>query len=256
MNINELVLEKINNISLRDIANHSLAVRLTNVKDGSLTTTAENTAVTDAVGATIMTLWNAVAANLSGTNALFSTDLYAAQSGSEKEVASSSTKITTSTYEVLEATANKLVLAKTPVKDSIKEICLLQNGGIAKKLTLASGTADANTFTIADKTITLAADTTGTFYVEYDYESEKAVKVTKSADKFPGVYEARIYVTMRDACNKNDIYTGVIIAKRAEIDPSSIEIGLNAEGGHPFQLNFNKEYCDPKGDLFSIIVDE
>ena len=56
MNINELVLEKINNISLRDIANHSLAVRLTNVKDGSLTTTAENTAVTDAVGATIMTL--------------------------------------------------------------------------------------------------------------------------------------------------------------------------------------------------------
>lgn len=36
MNINELVLEKINNISLRDIANHSLAVRLTNVKDGSL----------------------------------------------------------------------------------------------------------------------------------------------------------------------------------------------------------------------------
>ena len=122
MNINELVLEKINNISLRDIANHSLAVRLTNVKDGSLTTTAENTAVTDAVGATIMTLWNAVAANLSGTNALFSTDLYAAQSGSEKEVASSSTKITTSTYEVLEATANKLVLAKTPVKDSIKAV--------------------------------------------------------------------------------------------------------------------------------------
>ena len=106
MNINELVLEKINNISLRDIANHTLAVRLTNVKDGSLTTTAENTAVTDAVGATIMTLWNAIAANLSGTNALFSTELYAAQSGSEKEVASSSTKITTSTYEVLEATAN------------------------------------------------------------------------------------------------------------------------------------------------------
>ena len=92
-----------------------------------LTTTAENTAVTDAVGATIMTLWNAVAANLSGTNALFSTDLYAAQSGSEKEVASSSTKITTSTYEVLEATANKLALAKTPIKDSIKEICLLHD---------------------------------------------------------------------------------------------------------------------------------
>ena len=256
MNINELVLEKINNISLRGIDDHSLAVRLTNVKDGSLTTAAEGTAVTDAVGATIMTLYNAATANLSATNALFSTDLLAAQMGSDKEVAETDAKITTSTYEVIEAKENKLTLSKTPVKDNIKEICLLQNGGIAKKFTLASGTAGDGTFTIADKVITLAAGTTGTFYVEYDYESEKAVKVTKTADKFPGVYEARVYVTMHSACNKNDIYTGVIIAKRAEIDPSSIEIGLNSDGGHPFQLNFNKEYCDPKGDLFSVIVDE
>ena len=256
MNINELVLEKINNVSLRDPANNTLSVRLTNVKDGSLTSAAEGTAVTDNVGASIMTLYNAATATLTGTNALFSMDLAGAQLGEEKVEATSEAKITSSTYEVIEAKDNTLTLDKEPVKDSLKEICLLVNGGISKKFTLATGTAGDDTFTIAGKVITLKEGTTGTFYVEYDYESEKAVKVTKRSDKFPGVYEARVYVTMHSACNKNDIYTGVIIAKRAEIDPSSIEIGLNAEGGHPFTLNFNKEYCDTKGELFSIIVGE
>lgn len=256
MNISELLLEKIASVTLTSIEDDSLAVRLTTVKDGNLQTSAEGTTVTDNIGATIMNLYNAKTAVLTGTNALFNADLGAVQFGDEKQVATEDAPIIVPTYESIDAVGGKLTLEKEPIADSVKYVYKLVNNGIAEKLTLATGQAGDKSFTINAKEITLPSGSTGTYYVEYEYESTTANKLSNKSDKFPGVYKARVYVVMRDACNKNKIYTGVIVSNRAEIDPSTIEIGLNAEAGHAFTINFNKEYCSKDTDLFSIIIDE
>lgn len=256
MNISELVLEKIDSLVLNNIEDDSLAVRLTNVKDGNLQTSSEGQSVTDNIGSTIMTLYNAKTGVLTGTNALFNADLGAAQFGDEKTVATEDVLIATPTYEIIDAVDGKLNLDKKPASDSVKYVYKLVNNGIAEKLTLGTGQAVDKTFTVNEKEITLPSGSTGSYFVEYEYESATANKLSNKSDKFPGVYKARVYVIMRDACNKNKIYTGVIVSNRAEIDPSTVEIGLNAEAGHAFTINFNKEYCSKNTDLFSIIIDE
>lgn len=256
--LNELVLEKIDSVALLDPNNDDVSVRLTNVRDGSLSSTAEGTAVTDNVGSTIMTLYNASAATLSATNAVFSMDLAAAQFGEDKQVASASTKIDVPTYEILTVAESKITLPKTPKEGSVKYAYKLVNNGIAEKLELTTGAAATGKFTISTNELTFFSDVeAGTqIYVEYEYESTTASKVSKKSDKFPGVYKARVYVVMHNICNKNEIYTGVLVSNRAEIDPTSIEIGIASDSGHPFTLQFNKEYCSTDSELFSIIVDE
>lgn len=258
-NINELVLEKIDSIALLGVEDDAVNLRLTNVRDGSLSSTAEGTAVTDNVGSTIMTLYNASTATLAGTNALFSLDLAAAQFGSEKEVATTGSTIAVPTYDVITVTGATATLTHTPKEGSVKYAYKLQNRNIATKLELTTVTAEAGKFTLSDSTLTFnASDVTAgdVIYVEYEYDSQTANKVTKFSDKFPGVYKARVYVVMHNVCNKNDIYTGVLVSNRAEIDPTSIEIGLASDAGHAFTINFNKDYCSEDSELFSIIVDE
>lgn len=254
--INDLILERVKALTLSNVDTGELAVRLKAVKDGNLTTTAEGTPVTGAIGETIATIWGAETAQFTATSALYNLGFAAAQFGTEKEVASTEAKISTWKEQVIDVVDGKLTLEKMPKANSVKYVYQLVNGDIAKKYTLAVGEASEGTFTITEKVITLPADAKGKFYVEYEYESETAAKVSKKVGNMPGAYLTRIYFVAHDKCNINDIYTGVIIAKRGEIDPSSIEMGINAEGGQPVTINFNKAYCDDDEELFSIILDD
>lgn len=254
--IDTLIYEKIKSVTLSDLETGELAVRLKAVKDGNLTTSAEGTPVTGAIGETLATIWGAETAQFTATSALYSLGLAALQYGAEKEVASTDAKINTWKEEIISVKEGKLTLHNTPKTDSIKYIYQLVNGDIAKKYTLAVGEAGESTFTITGNTITLPANAQGKFYVEYEYESETALKISKKVGNMPGAYFTRIYFVAHDPCNVKNIYTGVIVANRGEIDPSSVETAINAESGQPVTINFNKAYCDDNEELFSVILDD
>ena len=92
-NPNELVLERIRSVEEYDTATNELLGRYTQIESPSLKTSADGTEVTDAMGASIMTFYNAQKGTFDFTNSLFSLDLAASQFGTKKKVAGTDNKI-------------------------------------------------------------------------------------------------------------------------------------------------------------------
>ena len=118
--------------------------------------------------------------------------------------------------------------------------------------------AEGTNFTLdaETKTITLPEDVTGRVFIDYNRESEKAVKVTKTTDGVPEVKMLKINALFHPVCNTNQIVDGVIVCPRAQIDPSSVQLNLTSDGKHSASYMLKKNYCDETGKLFDIIVSQ
>ena len=267
-NVNELILDRVRSLTAHDLSNGEMLFRLTSLEDPSLNTTAEGEEVVDAIGALITTLYRAKKATFSASNSLMSLDLAAAQFGAKKEVAASNNKITVPTYEIItvEKDATEVTLKKTPVGE-VKYIYALANNEIATRYT--AGSAASVTEFVIDETgkITVPTGLTGKIYVEYSYEADGteasegkagkgANRIVNKTSEFPEACSVKIYAYFRDKCNENLVYSGVIIANKAKLNPESVELALTSTGKHPFELQMMRDYCDDEAELFSIIVAE
>lgn len=257
-NKNELILDRVRSISFTDPETKEMLYRLTSLEDSSLNCTAEGDEITDAIGSVITTLYRAKKAKFSATNSLLSLDLAAAQYGSTKEVASTTNKLKGYTYEVLEIADGKITLKNQPIKDSVKFIYSISNSEIGKSYKAGASVSESE-FVVSDssKEIQTPTGVTGKIYVEYAYETEKAVKVTNKTSEFPKTCGAIIYAYFRDKCNDNLVYSGAIICPKTKLNTESIELALTSTGKHPFEFDMSKDYCDETNDdLFSIVVSE
>lgn len=253
-NQNELILDRVRSLTAHNLSTGEMLFRLTSLEDPSLNCTAEGEEVTDAIGALITTLYRAKKATFSANNSLLSLDLAAAQFGTKKEVASSASKIVVPTHEILTVTDGKITLSNTPVGE-IKYIYSLVNGGIAKRYA-QSGVEGEEVFSINENVITVPSGVTGKIFVEYDFESEKANRIINKTSEFPEACSMKIYAYFRDKCNENLVYSGVIVANKAKLNPESIELALTSTGKHAFEFQMMRDYCDEEAELFSIIVAE
>lgn len=260
---NELILDRVRSLSVQDPSTGKLSYRLTSLEDPSLQCTAEGEEVTDAIGSIITTLYRAKKATFSATNSLISLDLAAAQFGSKKVVADSTNKITDYTCEIITAAkgATEVTLKNIPVND-IKYIYSIANNEIGTSFQ-AAATASATEFVIdaENKKITLPTDFTKDaaqkIYVEYQYETEKAVSVTNKASEFPTTSSVIVYAYFRDKCDDNLVYSGKIIFHKAKLNPEQVELALTSTGKHAFEFTVQKDYCSEDDDeLFTIIVAE
>ena len=256
-NPNELVLERVKSVIFPDYATGQIIGRLTQIEDPTLEITSEADEVLDASGATIDTIRRGKKAKFDSVNSLFSTDLFAMQMGTKKKVATAEQKIVAAAESILmvDTQTHTITLPKSPVKDSLKYIYKFVNKGLAEVYELSTGdTLTGNQFSINDKTITLPDDATGEYYVAYDYESAQAISIDANAEKFPETTGFKAFALFKDVCDASKKYMGVIIAKRAQLDPSSVSLALKFDGKHPFSVSFNKEYCDENADLFTIVI--
>lgn len=267
-NKNELILDKVRSLVTHDLATGQLLFRLTSLEEPSLQCTAEGEEITDAIGAVITTLYRAKKATFSATNSLISLDLAASQYGAKKEVASAENKIVDHTYEIL-TVANKtegegdeavtkgvITLAHVPVND-IKFIYSLVNGEIGTAYKAGSVVSDTEFVVDAEnKTITVPTGLTGKVYVEYQYETENAVRIVNRASQFPEACSLTIYAYFKDRCNENLVYSGKIICPKAKLNPEQVELALTSTGKHAFEFTMMKDYCADEGEdeLFTIIV--
>lgn len=261
-NPNELILEKIRAVEEYDPATNELTGRYTQIEDPSLKTSADATEVTDAMGATIQTFYNAQKGTFDFTNSLFSLDLAASQYGSKKVVASDTDKIIMPVSEVITIGADHTAVLKyTPVGTTgaeVKYVKVINANNTFGKTYEVSATAGDGKFTIdaASKKITLPDDVTGRVFVNYEKETSTAVQVVKKTDGVPEVKTLLIHAIFHDPCNKNLVYAGVIRCPRAQIDPSNTELSLKSDGKHAASYVLNKEYCSEDSKLFDILVSE
>lgn len=257
-NTSELILDRVRRATVHDLTTTGILYTMSSIEDPSLACTAEGEEVTDAIGATITTLYRAKKATFSGTNSLIHLGLLAAQYGTERVEGASAAKITDWTYDILTVTgANGEVVktSKTPKDNTkIKYVYGFEKNDISTAYSVGS-TASATTAVIAaDGTITVPTGFTGKLFVEYQYDVETAVKITNAADKFPETVMLIIYAIFRDKCNDNLVYSGKIICPKAKLNPESIELALNATGKHGFSFDLHSDYCDEDSELFSVIV--
>lgn len=261
-NPNELVLEKIRAVEEYDPSTSELTGRYTQIEDPSLQTSAEGTAVTDAIGAEITTFYNAQTGTFSFTNSLFSLDLAASQFGSIKEIANTDNEIIVPVSEIVTIGADHTAVLKyVPVGTTGAEVkyvkVINENNTFGEKYEV-SATAGEGKFTInaETKTITLPDGVTGRVFVQYERKSKNAVKITKKTDGVPEVKSLLIHAIFHDPCNVNLVYAGIINVPRAQINPESVELNLTPDGKHSAEYKLQKPYCDDNARLFDIIISE
>lgn len=257
-NKNEVLLDRVRSLTCHDLETKKMLLRLTSLEDPSLNTSAEGEEITDAIGALIATLYRAKKATFSASNSLMSLDLAAAQYGAKKEVADKDNKIVDRTFDILKVDG-ELKLSNTPVKDSIKWIYTIENNEVGTAYAVGAAATDKEAVVAEDGTITLPTSiTSGKIYVEYDYETENAVRVVNKASEFPSAVSVVIYAYFRDICNENKVYSGKIICPKAKLNPESVELALTSTGKHPFEFVINRDYCAEEGEdeLFEIVISE
>ena len=257
-NKNEVLLDRVRSLTCHDLETKKMLLRLTSLEDPSLNTSAEGEEITDAIGALIATLYRAKKATFSASNSLMSLDLAAAQYGAKKEVADKDNKIVDRTFDILKVDG-ELKLSHTPVKDSIKWIYTIENNEVGTAYAVGAAATDKEAVVAEDGTITLPTSiTSGKIYVEYDYETENAVRVVNKASEFPSAVSVVIYAYFRDICNENKVYSGKIICPKAKLNPESVELALTSTGKHPFEFVINRDYCAEEGEdeLFEIVISE
>ena len=70
----------------------------------------------------------------------------------------------------------------------------------------------------------------------------------------PPVRTLHVHCYFRNKCDNNIKYIGVISVPRAQIDISSVDVGLTPDGGHAVSYKLQKPYCDETGQLCSVFV--
>lgn len=263
-NPNELIIEKVRAVEEYDPSTNELTGRYTQIEEPTLSTSADGTDVTDAMGTPIATFYNNQQGTFSFTNSLFSLDLAASQYGTKKKVASNSDKIQIPVSETLKIdTDNTVTLSYTPVGTVGSEVGFVKvindNNTFGETYSVSTeANAESKTFKVdaSQKKITLPAGVTGKVFVNYIRESEKAASVAKTTEDTPKAVKLLIHVIFHDVCDINIKYAGVIVAERAQLDPSSVETGLKIDSKMSATYKLTKNYCEEDAKLFDIIVSE
>lgn len=262
-NPNELVLEKIRSVEEYNPTTMELEGRYTQIEDPSLQTSADGNTVTDAMGAEIVTFYNAQQGTFGFTNSLFSLDLAASQFGTKKEVAGADNKFIIPVSEVVEIKKGVATLKYEPVGAEgaeVKYAKVINSNNTFGKTYEVTSTAESGKFIVnkTAKTLTFYEEDNveGRVFVQYERESDSAVRVTKRTDGVPQVKTLLINAIFHDPCDTNIVYAGVIYVPRAQINPESVDINLTSDGKHSAEYRLQKPYCDDSGKLFDIIVSE
>lgn len=256
-NHSELILDRVRRATVHDLTTTGILYTMSSIEDPSLACTAEGEEITDAIGATITTLYRAKKATFSGTNSLIHLGLLAAQYGAKQVKGTNADKITDWTYDILTVASGATTVKTTKVpKDAakIKYVYGFVNNDISTAYAVGSTGSATVAVIAADGTITVPTGFTGKLFVEYEYEVENAMKITNQTDEFPETVMLIIYAIFRDKCNDNLVYSGKIIAPKAKLNPEQVELALTSTGKHSFEFKLASDYCDEDSELFSIII--
>lgn len=202
-NINSFITDRVLRFNMMDQGDHdNLLWSLTQVTDPSIAFTSESQEITDAIGNVVANIDRSQACEITGSNAFFDIDLFAAQHGTSKEIATSTKKIVAPVFVTLKAEDDgsgaiaTVTLDKTPIDDPTAIYYLNGDSTLSNKCVKATA-ADVDKFAYAAGVITLPTAITlsdgstqpveigDEFFIQYEYEMEAGVAVTATATEFP-----------------------------------------------------------------------
>lgn len=235
----------------------SILWSINQVTNPSLNVTTESADAVDALNTPIMTFDRSKTAEFTAENSIFDLNLAAAQGGTEKQVASSTTKMIVPCSEDIEVTGETTITLKHTPTGTIPFIYIMNGDGtIGKKFTNGSA-ANETDFVHADKTNTITLPTSVTkgqaVFVRYEYETESAVAVHNTALKFPKAGKFYLEILGADVCDREKLVHAYIVFPNAKLS-GDVDLTFTTEGTHNFTIKAQQAYCDREKKLFSIIV--
>lgn len=262
-NVENLVVDHVLRVTKFDNETGDVEFTADQVENPSLECGGEQVIAADSLGAPIATFDRSKTSKFSAETSVISLGLLAAQVGSEKEAATADAKIKTPKFEIVTvgAPASKITLSEVPVGVAgaeVKSIYLLnKDRSISQKFEVGADAEHNFSVTAADKTITLP---TGAEIVSgdriavwYEYESENAVRVVNSGNKFTTSGRFDVEVLFADVCNENVKYYGHIIFPKAKLD-SNFTQTLTTDGKQGFSFSGMSDYCDEDKTQFYYVI--
>ncbi len=257
--INNFVIDRI----VRGVAlsqkDDSVLFSINQIQNASLNCASESTDAVDALGTPIATFYRAKTAEFSAENALFDMNLMATQLGTEKTVASATSKVVVPAMETIDMAKDvkegKYVLKHTPIAAPTEIYAI--NGDSTFGVKYTKGTAASDTafaYTEADHSITLPTGIKADeMFVMYEYESENAVEVVNSAKNFPVGCKFIMEVLGCDVCDQTNLIYAYVIFNNFKLSPD-FDWSIATDGAHPFSGRAQQDYCDKEKRLFSIVI--
>ena len=214
---NNFIIDRVRRGTMFSTTDGSALWSINQITNPSLSMTSESVDAVDAIGVKVMTFERAKEATFSAESAIFDLGLLAAQTGSEKVVATSAAKITVPISEDFTVSGASITLSQTPKEDLTHIYVLTGSGNLGVAYTSATS-ADATHFKQSGKVITLPTGvTSGRVTVMYDYESDNAVKVVNSAEKFPKAGKFRLEVLGADVCDPTGVVTAYLRSEERRV---------------------------------------
>lgn len=267
MNINNFVINKVRRASMFSNTTGAALWNITQVEEPSLKVTTDKKEAVDAIGVKIMEFERAKNAEFSANNTLFDFGLAAAQSGTEKKVASAGAKITMPKWEEFTLTAaqiaaGEITLGEVPVGTVGAEIPFIYklNGDGTLAVKYANGAQSASgTFVLvaATKKITLPTGMAAgmRLWVPYEFACEDGVEVYNTAIDFPKAGKFVMEVLGSDVCDTTKEYYAYIVFGNAKLN-GDFDLSFTTDGKHPFTIQAMQKYCDFEKKLFQILIPE
>lgn len=257
-NLNNIVVDRVLRGVFSD-KNDNIIFSLNQVQDLSLNQTSESQEITDALGVSIMELMRAKALEASANNAIYDFGLLAAQYGTEKvEVG---TKVTAPAMETIEVPAAKdggttieIELAHMPTKAPAAVYVL--NGDSTLGAKFVSGTAaNDGEFAYNAGKITLPKTAAGLdVFVMYEYETEKAMEVVNSANKFAKMGKMTFEILAYDVCDPETKLFGYLILPRFQLSNDfDWSIGGDSQQ-HAFSGKAMVDYCAKDKQMCRVVL--
>lgn len=249
--------------SMFSLANGDLLWTIDQIENPDMKITSTTDEVTDATGGTIAIFNRAKKAEFTGSNSLLNLGLAAAQFGTSKTIAASGSTVLTPKIEYFTTTTGQTsyVLAQTPVGTTgaeVKSIYGISSGQYNSTKYSVGAAASATEFKIdaTTKTITLPTglDAGTQMFVRYDYASQTATAIENDATNFPTAGEFVLQVIGHLGCDKTTVYVANVVMPNAELK-SEVDLKFESKGKHPFSIQAMQDFCDPKKQLFRVILD-
>jgi hypothetical protein len=223
---------------------------LTQLADATIDITSESKEVRDKDGNLIKKIYTGKSGTLTANNALLNLSIIAAGSGSDKDLASSTNKISMP-FVVEATTTDKTVTVEGVDSDSVSVVGMNGSGSVVK--IYKTGT-DADSVKVSGSTITLptAADEVTQFLVKGTKSVQSGAKIVNYADKFPATIKLTLVAFVIDPCKPDTLKKVYIVLPSFQPSPD-LSVNLTTDTQLEYTGDLQTAYCGSDGKvLFEI----
>jgi hypothetical protein len=264
VDLNKLIIDKISDVRMFDKTTGELFFYMDEIKGGSLENGEEKAYVTGSAGVRLAALNRNQSTRFTCQNGYLALNTLATQFGTEKVMGTASAKVQLPCMELLTTTnGTSITLTNTPVAvitgKPVPFIYAKNADGSPGQKYAAGSSASATEFAISDKAITLPTSVFSAndqVYVFYDYETEDAIKISRTNTNFAKNGRVVIGILAKDPCDNGKTYYTCMVIDSASADANVTTNLMGDDFVHDFACDALPNMCSATKEFFNWVIPE